>query len=294
MFSSFVTFIEVVKLSSTIYYNQEVINYSDIVIKAIVSKNDIRSALSVIDRVEDRSLIIKFASIDEKLPGYYTLIKKIFAEKDIDTKKIHGRLFLLSCKENDLEMIKTLVTGKYTIDIIDGLDHAVETDNLELLKFFVSNNFQKVEEVMIKEDDYILQKAINKCNIEIIKFIIRGRNITYEFFYPEEIIEKDRTDILTFFEESGFCKRNYFPFEKKYLRKVKSPKTLDFIVKNFYYGDIDYMIQNCMQMCLETAVKMNATDTIQYLLDNNTKVYDYILDLAVCEGTYDLLKKHKS
>lgn len=294
MFSSFVTFTEVVKLSPIIYHNQETINYSDTVIKAIVSKDDIQSALSIIDKVENRSLIIKFADIDEKRSGYHTLIKKIFAEKDTDTRKIHGHLFLLSCKENDLEMVKTLLTGKYTIDIIDGLTYAVETNNLELLKFFVSNNFQKVEEVMIKEDHYILQKAINKCNIEIIKFIIIRRNIIHRFFCLGEIIKKDRADILTFFEESRLCKRNYFPFAKEYLKEIKSVKVLDFIVKNSHYVNIDYMIQNCMQMFLEVAVKLNANNTIQYLLDNNVKVYDYILNRANCESTYNLLKQHKS
>src|SRR5579883_1460825 len=81
MFSSFVIFTEVVKLSSTIYYNHEVINYSDIIIKAIISKNDIQSALSVIDRVEDRSLIIKFASIDESFQVIMLLSRKYLPKK---------------------------------------------------------------------------------------------------------------------------------------------------------------------------------------------------------------------
>lgn len=112
MFENFVTFTEVVKLSSNVFWRMKEVNYHDKLLKLIYDKEDVFTFEEVIELVENKQLIAKFANILDtcSLSTEGLWVENIFKVIDhIDISSSIDTLLIYSSKNGFTNFVKYLV-----------------------------------------------------------------------------------------------------------------------------------------------------------------------------------------
>lgn len=211
MFESFVTFTEVVKLSSNVFYFLREVNYSDKILDSIYEKTDPYSFEQIIDLIQDKTLIEK--SVEMLEFWYFGLgeekwLENIFKVIEyIDLKKSHSILLFYSSRYGILENIK------YLIEKCESCNFIIEDGKKEnALMDAASGNYLHVAEYLLEKgvnihakDDCALIFATENGYLEMIKFLAdRGANIHTKDDYPLRIAaKKDYLDIVKYLVEKG-------------------------------------------------------------------------------------------
>lgn len=312
MFSSFVTFTEVIKLSVNIYYRQRSVNYSIKVIDTIVSKEDIKSAASIIDIIEDRSSLTRFIKILKKGHDSDFIFMNIINEPNLDTSAERFQLFIYSCGMNNQDVTKKLMSEMTKEQLYVGAVRAIHHGNLDVLNLILKNNSYFTNKrtkllsssiqsgklnsfkylirrykINLSNYPFLLQLAIDRCNLNIIKFIVESKVKYSASFNLRNVIVLERLDILIFLRDSGFFSNNRFRFSADDIINSRNYKILEFFSRNV----TDNKQQ---QKILYAAVKMRLNDTIIYLLDKGLKVTDNMIGISSDTDISELLKQYKS
>lgn len=230
MFSNFVTFTEVVKLSSNVFQKMKEVNYSSNILDFIFSKEDMISLEQVEDLVNspvDRFFallevkefkwqkelalfLIKMIfrgnyndlnSCNGILIVYFSFIGpldliKYFIEKGADINGRGGAALLCAVYNDCTEIAKFLIESKIIIHP-NVLFQAVSKNNLEIIKFLVENN----EELKV-EKELLITQAIDQNNLEIIKYFYNHEHHSNHLFdFVIFSTEKGNLDIIKYFLE---------------------------------------------------------------------------------------------
>lgn len=311
MFSFFVTFTEVVKLSVNIYYRQREVNYTTNVIDTVISKEDIKSAASIIDIIEDRSSLTRFIKILKEGDDSDFVFMNIINEPNLDTTAERFQLFIYSCGMNDQDVTKKLMFEMTKEQLYVGAVRAIHHDNLDVLNLILKNNSYFTNKrtkllsssiqsgklnsfkylirrykINLSNYPFLLQLAIDKCKLNIIEFIVESK-VKYSLcFNLRNVIVLERLDILIFLRDSGFLSNNRFRFSVDDIIGGNR-KILEFLSRNVTDN-------KQLQKVLYAAINMRSENTIVYLLNKKVKVTDKIIGISSDTDISELLKQHKS
>lgn len=156
MFENFVIFTEVIKLSSRIFYELKIVNYSDKLIK-LIREGDIKFAEEIFLLVENKSLIHPFVELTLKSPRWLDCIMK--------TGIINPVLLFSSCKYGKLRYVKYLVENGINLNAFRILETAARYNHWKIVKYLAN----KVTNVHISQS---INEAIFKDNIRIVEYLV--------------------------------------------------------------------------------------------------------------------------
>ncbi|HVX00041.1 MAG TPA: hypothetical protein VHA52_06380 [Candidatus Babeliaceae bacterium] len=247
MFSNFVTFTEVVKLSSIIKHRLETIQSpGEDIIKEIVNKKDTESALNLMDIIEDRSLLVRFAPLLRLNRNVDQIYRKIIDEPNLDIYAIKNELFVYCCDKGYLKMARKLLSIGADINTRGyyAIYQSVANKNITVLRFLKENGakidsgvfnyfkegydkrnrgiikylVENFDNIDISNTDYpVLEIIISSGDIKTTKYII-GKYPhllkTERSFLVDYAVESGNLEILKFFENFGldYKKIDYYPF----------------------------------------------------------------------------------
>lgn len=210
MFENFVIFTEVVKLSSRIFHELKIVNYSDKIIK-LIRERDIKFAEEIFLLVENKSLIHSFVELTLRSLRWLDCVMK--------TGIINSALLFSSCKYGKLKYVKYLVENGANLNTFRILETAARYNHLKIIKYLANKvanvhvcqsihqailvNKIKIVEYLVDKfpeigKDEFLETAIVDDHLEIAKFLvskgadinkvmseinlIRNYNVTYKYF----------------------------------------------------------------------------------------------------------------
>lgn len=221
MFSNFVTFTEVVKLSSNVFYEMKTINYHDKLLKLIKQKRDIDTFEEIIHNVEDKHLITEFIATALGIDAA-RWIRNIFEMIDyIDITAFDNSLIISSSKYGLYNFVKLLAERGADIHAQNGraLVLASSLNHIDIVKYLVEKSLPSYSSI-----DYALQKAAGNCLLEIVQYLLeRGADIHADYNWAlKNAVRKGHIDVVKFLIERPDCK-----VCKKYCRHGANIHTLD-------------------------------------------------------------------
>lgn len=167
MFSNFVTFTEVVKLSQNIFNQMKSINNDENIVDLIFDKQDIVSAEQVIDEsnVSKFSSVLNYCRSDDS-EKWLDLIYKTISNNKVDVSDFDSSLILYCCTYNKLEMIKYLIENNYNsnTNMVRVLEWAARNDYLDIIKCI--GVFDSTYEYNV------LMESVEYNRLEIVKYLI--------------------------------------------------------------------------------------------------------------------------
>lgn len=199
MFSNFVIFTEVVKLSSNIFHEMEIINYHDKLLKLIEQKRDINTFEEIIHNVEDKHLITEFIAVASGIDaarwirnifkvidytditafdnsliirsskyGFYDFVK-LLAERGADIHARDDRALRLSCSFNHPDIVKYIVEKSYPSysSISHAMQEAAGNGFLEIVQYLVEKGAD-----VHADYNWALKLAIRRGHMDVVKFLI--------------------------------------------------------------------------------------------------------------------------
>lgn len=179
MFENFVIFIEVTKLSQNIYYNLEVINYSDNFAIDILWKKDTIVFQTLIHLVEDRRLVISKIiyilryEVYAKYKYLDFLFRLITRDPELDMSAEDKRYYyVLSCIFGHFDFVKYLLREETEKDVkSQGLSIASQHGNLEIVKYLIQEGADVDYNYGFKEGGYPLRAATYNGYFKIVKHL---------------------------------------------------------------------------------------------------------------------------
>lgn len=205
MFSNFVTFTEVVKLSQNVFYNLRNVNYSDDIFEKIFIGRNVETAESLINLIEDERKIIIYLSrqmfciFDRRETD---LIFTLIVKSNFDVQLLHEMFLYKICIYGYLHIIKYLIENghKFHIENFYALSYSARNGHLEVVKYLVENGADISGNYC---DAFIV--AATCGHLEIVKyFVSKGINI---HFLDEEALrsasEDGRLEVVKYLVECG-------------------------------------------------------------------------------------------
>lgn len=182
MFENFVIFTEVTKLSSNMYYNLQIVNYSDKFAIDILWKEDTVVFEKLIDLVEDRRLVI--SNIVYILKYYVSYIEYEYLDllfrlkpRDLEFDTVEDRHFCLTmgCLYGHLDLVKYFIYGEVSRNIKShGLCLAAEHGQLEIVKYLIQEGANVNYDYDFGKWSYSLEKAARYGHFEIVKYLVEN------------------------------------------------------------------------------------------------------------------------
>lgn len=317
MFSNFVTFTEVVKLSRNIYEQQKRVNFSDTILKLIFDAHDI-------DTFEEIYLLIdnfdSFAELSDRFVEedkdseitrrYITcMVDFTFKKPEIDMKEFYLLMFFFSCKEGHLDNIKyfiTEVSDKYNRNI--GLSFCCMNGRVEEMRWLLENgcsvyfenntplhlaiekNHMKVVDFIFKtyqgfDINYLLLYSTRYGNLEAIKYFVdAGADIHYNNNNILGVsIEGKNLDILKYCVEKG-CKIKDYTF----LISLAAEAELINFIKYFVEAGMDVNFDS--GLALKTAIKNDNLEIVKYLIEECDAETDSLNGTQITVCSMDMVR----
>lgn len=220
MFSNFVTFKEVVKLSPNVFWKMKEVNYNDKLLDLIYLKEDVNTFGEVSDLIENKRLVTKFINVlsnckqfDEKkwLENIFKFIE------DIDISISGDKLLVYSSKYGFYDAVRYLVEKgvdpHFQYDL--ALRWAVDFNYLEIVKYLVERPDCKVcnkqcihgSDIHVL-DDCVLRWAAEFGYLDIVKYLVNaGANIhAGDDIALLVAVESNHFDIVKYLVERPDCK----------------------------------------------------------------------------------------
>ena len=173
-------------------------------------------------------------------------IRSIKNDETLEYKKRHDNdyiKFLLS-----LEIHNTQIQKSYTAT------WAVKTNNLEILKFIVSKDFD-----ISCNNNYLLQMASKYGYLAIVMYLVSlGADIHSNYDYPIEMA----------------CIYGHLDIMKYFLKKIK----------------IKYISNSVLNMPLEAAIKKGHLNIVKYMVNNGGYIENYNIKQACQYNHIDIAK----
>lgn len=244
MFSNFVYFKEVTKLSSTINYNLTQIHYSDNIIKSVYWRRDFNSASQILHLIEDTRLLNIFISLCEDKKWLELLLTTII-EKDISNIKDDDNLLLLkSCEYGFYDFVKYLSDIGFSDNF--AVNKAIRYGNLDIVKYLATS-----ENITFDE---LLEACVNG-HIDVVEYIIKEHHI--------DVYDEDgRSEMFVASAKNGHIDLvRYF---------------LDFIG--------DKLDKNQNSDAMDFAQEIGHQEVVNLLLENGFKPYNYQEDNSNLEN----------
>lgn len=208
MFSNFVTFTEVVKLSRNVYYQQREVNFSEKIILLILDRLDIDTFENTYKLINNEYHFKELATLfidnnenDEIKKRFISCMLNIFFKRpDIDLSFFGNASFSLCCIQNRLEEAQYL--SNFNIDIHYKKDTplilACNYGNLEIVEWLLEND----ADVHTTEDLPILV-AIKNGHSNVFNYLLN----TYSNFDIKRMILTasivGNLELIKYFVESG-------------------------------------------------------------------------------------------
>lgn len=292
MFSNFVYFKEVTKLSQNITHFLSYLNYSRSILHYIISDCEIQYALSIVPLIEDKKEIISFVEClhmchpKDDINWLNLIFENIEYVEDIAA--FDNTLLIYCCVYNQQDKIKYLIErtdcyNRVDIHVLSDLPllTATKNDDLELCKYLVSNGAN----VRVDEDRPFSIAARNG-NLELLKYFVEqgSKPAELENFMIDWIIHKGHTHIIDYLNQEGYKINieNNFPY-------AKSENDVSSIVK-YYLNNGLATTNECM---LLSAIGNGDIRTIEFLISEgaNTRLRnDYLLVAAAKYNQFEVVK----
>lgn len=182
MFENFVIFTEVAKLSSSIHYNLEVVNYSDSLAIHILWKKDTAVFERLVDLVEDRRLVIskiiyilKYCIFHMEYKYLDLLFKMKPKDLEFDIPEDRHFFFNISCVFGHLDLVKYFLQDEISRNIKShGLCIAAENGQLEIVKYLIQGGAGVNYDYDFRIWNYSLEMAAWNGHFEIVKHLVEN------------------------------------------------------------------------------------------------------------------------
>lgn len=242
MFSNFIYFKEVSKLSSTINYNLTQIHYSDNIIKSVYWRRDFAAASQILYLIEDTRLLNIFISLckDKK---WLELLSTIIIEKNISNIKDDDNLLLLkSCEYGFYDFVKYLSDIGFSGD--SALHMAIRYGNLDIVKYLATSDNITFDD--ITSDDIIFDELLEACvngHVDVVKYIIEEYHI--------DIYDEDgRSEMFIASAENGHIDlvRYFLDFIGNKIDKVENSAAIDLAKENDHQEVVKLLLENGFEL----------------------------------------------
>lgn len=304
MFENFVTFTEVIKLSTSAFYNLSKINQiSTRILKRVFQIDDYKSAEQMYDLSDDKTIFREFIFCDQKHFYASHLWSKFIARVITNVPKDF---------KDSFEWKNVTYTRIF---------HCVFAEDIDLLKYIIDNNFNEendhrtyTRKFMFRDRTksevsyHILFEACKVNSQEVVKFIfpsfdIRDINDAVKF-----ALENHNYEIAKYLIENGIDPSSV-PDEILY--EIVNEKREDILVYLIDNGTkiptylLRKMVDNRMEESTLKVIKNMESVSVQYLLhvvrNGNLKIITTLLEIGVktkspyykalraslkCENTY--------
>lgn len=184
MFSNFVTFTEVVKLSKIIAYKLEQINFSDDLLELVYIRNDFESVQSIFEFVNDKSKITDYIYRLFWGSKSFNSWMKILVKFSIRYSEVNiilciDQFILSACNKNNIAILRYLITkGKKEKKHINfsifknAFLIASENGHLNIVKYLI-----KICPKLVHNREPLIV-AVSKSHLHILIYLVgKGANI---------------------------------------------------------------------------------------------------------------------
>lgn len=305
MFSNFVTFQEVVKLSKNVFWKMREINYQDKLLDLIYSKKDAETFETALDLIEDKELLRKFINIIEIFCGDFVGEKwvenifkviRYFGVNSIDNRTLNKWMQQSSnCK--NYNFLKYFVENGADIHFQNesALRSAAECGNLETVKYLVKHG-ANIHSGNVDGD--ALDLAIFNSHLEIVKYLVNnGASLDTDQVITDLAIA-DNLEMIMYFAERPDCKT----CEKECSHRIDIQKHDYILIKACQSGNIDIVeylvskgtdVRSQSNLALRIAAKHGQLKMIKYLVTEGANIYEKrnrALNTAIKYGYFDVVK----
>lgn len=292
MFENFVTFTELVKLSSNVFWKMREVNYSNKILNSIYQRRDLEVLEKVLDLIEDKQLIIGFTSVLEdprkvQIEKWLEIITKAVIENSISIPR-DNNLIIYSSEYGVYDFVKywfESVCLNYPLDeglrrrIDLALEYSAANCHPEIFKYLIERSKCKVcnkqncscIEITCMSNEHFLGVAARCGNLEIVKYLVERplcrvcrrncRHITNIHF--------DNDYALRW---CAICK--YFDIVKYLIERGAN-----------IHAENDYV--------LRTFVESGNFEAVKYLVEKGADIhalYNYSLKMAICKKYFEIIK----
>lgn len=180
MFSNFVTFTEVVKLSENVYHQMRDTNYFPDMLRKLkrkdikIAKEVIRTFLEKCEKHEKQNitrLINNFVPINEAWLRY--IFEAVSNDEDIDISEHIEIILTYACEYDNLEVLKYYVSRGFDVtndeDEINILSVSTYENNLGAVTYLVNSGYE-----IHSFDDKALAEACYGGHYRIAKFLLQN------------------------------------------------------------------------------------------------------------------------
>lgn len=170
MFSNFVTFTEVIKLSPSICFQMKIVNYQKSTLDLIKIRRDYNFIESIFEVIEDKSIINEFVDVLDHSLFYEGSARFIFdtAMDNLHSIEDVSGLFVYACKWNRLDSIKYLTENitnwNYLVSGWSLLMWSTYKGSLEIIKYLGDQG------INIEKFPDIISQGLKSNNPEIVRY----------------------------------------------------------------------------------------------------------------------------
>lgn len=301
MFSNFVIFKEVVKLSERTYDNLRKVNYRDKLLPLIQKKADISAFEQVSDLIRNKKLVTNFIGLllakgnDKEKRWIENILKFI---NFIDPYVLDNRLVMACCKFDFGTFTKILLENGFDVNSKDGFILRRETDkgNLEVIDYLIdigakvndtksnalaiaviNGNYQLVRKLVehnaVAKGSLALQYAAERGYMEIVEYLVEKGHDIYARNNAALLgaVTGGHLNIVKFLFEKG-C-RNVNALRDAIL--TGSLEIVEYLVEN---GQFENQKNNNKLLLVSLSGKR--TEILKYLIENGANVSEEVLRYA--------------
>lgn len=311
MFSNFVTFKEVVKLSGRTFNNLKEVNYSDKLLPLIQRKADIDAFQQVSDLIRNKKLVTNFISLllatgsDKEKRWIENILKFI---NFIDPYVLDNRLVMACCKFDFNTFTKLLLENGFDVNSKNGFILRRETDkgNLEVIDYLIdigakvndknsnalaiatmNGNYELVKKLVkhgaAKRGSLALEYAAHKGYMEIIEYLIenghnpRARNNST----LSAAITAGHLNVVKFLMDKG-CR------SADALRDAIMASSIEIVKYLVENGEFENQQNNDELLLISLSVKR--TEILKYLIENGANVNEKVLKYAESNSSPEIIE----
>lgn len=302
MFSNFVTFNEVSKLSTTIHNQLKQINYSDEVVDLIRERVDTESLNQIVELIEDKKLANSIALfflfqcekviekvIEKSLVSVFTLAKRFSSVM----RRCRSFLVTPACKAGNLDIIKYLASIGVNLHNNNYIHMAAEHGHIHLIEYFIDNGVD-----IHYRDDKILTYACKSGSIDIVKYLVeKGCDV-----------RADKDDPLIVSSDLGYKEIVKYLVEKGADVRASSDSALRLACIRGHLDVVKYLVERpdckvCKERCCHGAkitavndqpilrsIQYKHFEIVKYLVEKGARLPETALDLAITLGDVNVIK----
>lgn len=298
MFSNFVTFTEVSKLSNAVHDQLKQINYSDEVAELIRERVDTKSLDQIVELIGNKELAGNIVSffifqcqrvIEESLVSIFTLARKFPRVM----KRYRSFLITPACRAGNIDIIKYLASIGVNLYHNNHVNEAAEYGHIHLIQYFIDNGID-----IHHRDDEILTYACKSGSIDIVKYLVeRGCDV-----------RADKDDPLIVSSNLGYIEIVKYLVEKGADVRALSDLALRLACIRGHLDVVKYLVERpdckvCKERCCHGAkitavndqpilksIRSKYFDIVKYLVEKGARLPEIALDLAISSGDMNIIK----